>query len=1040
MSDNSVGKIFIDLVLNSSDFQKQTEGVVKKTMNNVQKSVTGTLKSIGRTALTFLSAKALVDFSKSCIELGSDLQEVQNVVDVTFGSMSADVEKFADTAIKSFGLSEKVAKEYMGNFGTMAKQFGYTTEEAFEMSKTLTGLVGDVSSFRNLSSDQSYTKLKAVFTGETESLKELGVVMTQSALNQYSMTKGSGKLISKMTEQEKVTLRYNFVLDQLKSNMGDFIRTQNGWANQTRILSLQFDSLKANIGQGMIAVLTPVIQYINLLMEKLVQLTDKFKTFTESIFGTSSTTSTIASDMDNLAIGTAGVGDAAEKTAKQINKSLMPFDKLNLLRAPISADVSGGGGGSGISSNESSQNTPNQDGVKKTFSEWFKETFGDVEGLGEWINAKLTGMMEKINWEKIYEKAREFGTGFAKFLNGLISPELFSATGKTIANSLNTAIYTAGSFIKTFDWAEWGESIGAGINSFVENFDWTEFGKTVNELIQGIKTALFTAIEKINWKEVWEGAKKTLGEIEIDTWAFIIGAVTISSVGKWIFGGAALALLKTSFGSLLGKAFTNLFGEKTLLGTILGGLTKLFKGIFGETGVIALVTGGAGTLGEAFSAVFGSAATNVTGVGAIATGAITAILSFWDMLKNGFSWVKEALMLLGTAIAAVGAVILGAPAMVAAVVAGIVAAVATLIVVIKDNFEAIKKFFVDLGTKIGEFFSGIADSVSKWWNEKAVPFFDTVFTKVSEFINNIVTKVQEWFANIKTFFEDIGKFIKDFFTGIGEAISTWWKEKVVPFFEGIKTTITDLVEKIKEKISDFINKIKENISNFGKNLKEAISNFVENIKEKVSKFVDKIKETIGNGLKNLKEKVFEFGGKIKEKITSFGENLKKTAEDVVENIKEKVVAGLEKMVDLAKRPVNAIIRMINNMIDGINSISIDIPDWVPGKYGGKSIGFSIPHIPELATGGFVERNTPRPVIVGDNKREGEIIAPESKIREQVDIANKPILSLLQQLVTVMQNGNSKSGDIVIPISLGNEVLDTYIVSAEKRQIIRTGGR
>ena len=185
-----------------------------------------------------LGTGAIIAFGKSCIDLGSDLQEVQNVVDITFGSMNKQVNAFAKNAITQFGLSELTAKKYMGTYGAMAKSFGIVGEAGYQMSAAITGLTGDVASFYNLSTDEAYTKLKSIFTGETEPLKELGVVMTQTALDQYALNEGLGKTTRTMTEQEKVLLRYRYVMSTLSDASGDFARTSGSWANQTRILAL----------------------------------------------------------------------------------------------------------------------------------------------------------------------------------------------------------------------------------------------------------------------------------------------------------------------------------------------------------------------------------------------------------------------------------------------------------------------------------------------------------------------------------------------------------------------------------------------------------------------------------------------------------------------------------------------------------------------------------------------------------------------------------------------------------------------------------
>lgn len=272
--------------------------------------------------------------------------------------MNEQVNNFAQNAVFQFGLSETMAKQYTGTFGAMAKAFGFVESEAYAMSTTLTGLAGDVASFYNITQGEAYTKLKSVFTGETESLKDLGVVMTQTALDQFALANGYGKTTAKMTEQEKVALRYAFVQQQLSLAQGDFARTSDSWANQVRILKLQFDSLRASLGQGFIAALTPVIKVINTIMGKLVQLANVFSAFMKRLFGVKSDSSSgigaVASDvssatnaMDNLSNSTSGVGSAAKKAAKEI-KGLMGIDEINTISSTGSDSDSGSGDSSGI--------------------------------------------------------------------------------------------------------------------------------------------------------------------------------------------------------------------------------------------------------------------------------------------------------------------------------------------------------------------------------------------------------------------------------------------------------------------------------------------------------------------------------------------------------------------------------------------------------------------------------------------------------------------------------------------------------------------
>lgn len=409
MSGTSVGEIGLDLVLNDKGYKKGLNSAL-----NLAK------KTAGLMAAAF-SVKKIVSFAKECIDLGSDLEEVQNVVDVTFPSMSQKVDQFARKAAKSFGLSETMAKQYTGTFGSMAKAFGFTEKQAYDMSTTLTALSGDVASFYNLTNDEAFTKLKSVFTGETESLKSLGVVMTQSALDQYALANGFGKTTNAMSEAEKVALRYSFVQNQLAAASGDFARTSDGWANQVRILTLQFQSLKAAIGQGLINVLTPVIKVVNLFIGRLVTAANAFKAFTELLFGKKGESNTaissaaadagaLSTGLGNAADNAGGLGQAAKKAAKEM-RALMGFDQINKVSEPSDSDSGSGSGGSGSGGGVSDGSLNIGEGVD----------FGSVSE-GETVLDKYADTVEKLKnllspttealkrlWNEGLAKLGEFG-------------------------------------------------------------------------------------------------------------------------------------------------------------------------------------------------------------------------------------------------------------------------------------------------------------------------------------------------------------------------------------------------------------------------------------------------------------------------------------------------------------------------------------------------------------------------------------------------------------------------------------------------------
>lgn len=461
----SIGQIGLDLVVNQKPFQAQMKGI-----QSLAKKTAATLA-------TAFGVKKIVDFGKSCLELGSDLAEVQNVVDVTFPNMTAQVDKFAKSAAQSFGLSETMAKQFTGTFGAMAKAFGFSESQAYEIGSSLTKLAGDVASFYNISQDEAYTKLKSVFTGETESLKDLGVVMTQTALDSYALANGFGKTTAKMSEAEKVALRYSFVQNQLAAAQGDFARTSGSWANQVRILTLQFDSLKATIGQGLINLFTPVIRVINAVIGKLITLANAFKSFTELITGQKSSGSAsgqisaigsaaagastgmdnAASSADNLSSANNGVAKSAQKAAEKM-RALMGFDQINKLdsqtdsagSSPSSGSGTGTGGvsGAGIDFGSLAQGETVVDKADKQFTKMFqnikKLCYPATQSLKRLWNEGLA-RLGKFTFDSLKDFWKNFlvpvgkwtlGTGIPRFIDAL-NNGLMKVDFDKIRNSLN---------------------------------------------------------------------------------------------------------------------------------------------------------------------------------------------------------------------------------------------------------------------------------------------------------------------------------------------------------------------------------------------------------------------------------------------------------------------------------------------------------------------------------------------------------------------------------------------------------------------------
>lgn len=210
------------------------------------------------------------------VKAASDYEENLNKVDVAFGKSAEAVKQWAKTATESFGLSESSALEASALFGDMATSMGVTDAQAAQMSTTLTGLAGDLASFKNISTDQAMNALKAVFTGETEALKNLGVVMTQTNLEDFAARQGL--VYSAMSETEKVMLRYEFVLDRTQNAQGDYARTSDGTANSLRTLKEELNNLAVAFGEVLLPIITPIVQALTKIVKAIRDLPGPIKT------------------------------------------------------------------------------------------------------------------------------------------------------------------------------------------------------------------------------------------------------------------------------------------------------------------------------------------------------------------------------------------------------------------------------------------------------------------------------------------------------------------------------------------------------------------------------------------------------------------------------------------------------------------------------------------------------------------------------------------------------------------------------------------
>lgn len=990
----SVGAIGLDLKVNGFDLRKQIKSESKASTSLMGNMFSSSFKKIGAMAAAAFSIAAIGKFTSSCLKLGSDLAEVQNVVDTAFPKMSAQVDSFAKNAMESFGLSETVAKRYMGTFGAMSKAFGFAEKDAYEMSATLTGLAGDVASFYNLDTSEAYTKLKSVFTGETETLKDLGVVMTQSALDQYALANGYGKTTSAMSEQEKVSLRLAFVTDQLSLASGDFIRTQDSWANQTRVLALRFDALRASLGKGFIAVFTPIVKGINWVLANLQPLADSFASLMEMLTGSSGTTggggsalaetstdlSSATDAVDSLGSGLSDTGKKGESAAKKIKKAFAGVDTINKLSfdsgtSGSDSDSGGSSGGSAVGGSVAEAvDFSKPTGEVTVFSGMLKDIIDEFKRLSDIFKGGFTiGFGDSYtNIERIKEYIGSIGESLK---NIFMSPEVIGAA----SNWVDATVFAL------------GKSIGA-IASIATTIATLLVGSVATYLQQNTQ---FISDRIVNLFDISASTNLLLGNFRAvvadiasvftGSDAIQIGADLIQVIVNGALGMCALfnQMAHDILDAIIGPIIDNRNAIKRALEQTLAPIQKVADTIAGA------VNDTFETIFDTYDAYIKPAYDNIKKglsdiVSALLNAYSTYIAPVIDQIGSGFQniWphiqpaINGIIGFIGrlTELASVLFSNVLSP-LISFLVNTFVPVVSTVIGVVWDKVGAVASFVGDCISAITDVLNGLLDfliSVFKgdWgsiWNGISSYFgeiWNGMMGFVSDIINSIKSVIDSVLGSIKSAWETMWKGVSDFFGNI---------------WNGVTSTLGKSLNNMKTLISNVLN----SISNIWKNMWNSLKNFVKSTWDTIVGF-------------------FSNGGKIFSGVVTGITN-------VFKNIVNCMLDG-----------INRVIRVPFDKINGLlNSIrSIDIPiigQPFLGLWGKNPL--PVPQIPKLAEGGYVGANQPQLAMIGDNKRYGEIVAPENKMLEMINTALqmqrdqgsasgiRQIISLLKQLITLIANLN-----------------------------------
>ena len=535
---NSKGKKGIaGLIQSMKSFGKSADGATQ----SVKKLSIATLAIGGVISLIISAVRKLISIAKEGIELASQLEEVQNVVEVSFGNMTQDVEEFSKKALYSLGMSELTAKKMASTFMAMSNGMGIAAKDGRNMALQLTALAADMASFYNVSQDVAQTALNSIFTGETETLKKFGIVLTETNLKAFALSRGITKSYSSMTEAEKVALRYNYVLQATANAQGDFARTSGSWANQTRLLKEQLNILKTALGQILIAVILPLVKALNALLSFIISIGRAIG----SLFGKKTGMVKTISDANTITGGLAGKADSvsdgfekANQSAKKLQRTIAAFDELNVLNpkdqgSSSSTDLSGGGFDLGIPEYDYNAELGKANSFFDKLEQAVVKFFNKIKNspFGKWLSStiKLIGQTFKNIYETILKPIIEnIGNSFSNLWNEHLKPffgelgELLGNIGIILLAQLDMFLIFINFLVDTF----------GPVISDIFNIVWNTIMEVVGNIIDIVKDvmSIFNGLIEFLanvFTGQWEDALNNLVDIGKDAFRLLVDVIRV---------------------------------------------------------------------------------------------------------------------------------------------------------------------------------------------------------------------------------------------------------------------------------------------------------------------------------------------------------------------------------------------------------------------------------------------------------------------------------------------------------------------------------
>lgn len=831
-------------------------------------------------------------------------QRAQSVTGKMTGFTADDSGNLKATGQVSLGLDPEKLMNYQATFGQMASSMGVASETSLKLSQALTEIGADLASVKNLDFESVWNDMASGMVGMSRTLDKYGVNIRNVNLQEKLSELGIDAKVSKLGQEEKALLRVIILLQSTKYAWGDLADTINQPANQLRLLEANFGNLARTIGSLFLPIVTKVLPYLNAMaiaLQRLFSWIGSLLGIKMSGFGTSiGSAAADWGDMEDAAGGVAdSTGDAAKNTKKMAD-NLQGFDKLNVISTKSD---SGSGSGSGAGGGVGADLTAAFDKAFEEYQQAWDAAFANVENSAQQMADKIQNAFKQI-WDAA-EPAR-------KSIKALWDEGL---------SRLGTFTWTAlKDFYSEFlvPLGKW--TLGTGlpmlvdnINAFLMKIDFP----AINDALRNFWQALEPFAESVG-----TGLIKFFGDL------LSIGADFINAVVPNALNGIAKALKSIKpetaekIGYALGIVGIALAGMKLVVSTITGiaalgnSFITLKAGLTGVAELIGTVTGFFGKL-----TVLSGMATTIAGIGSVIGGTTLSVTNFFNMWKNGFDWLNESLMIFGVAVAGIGAIVLGAPALVAAGVAGVVAALATAAIKIHDNWDSIVEFFQSIPGKLKNVWDSVTSTADQSWKS-----FVATAQSVPDKIGSTVNSIAKCFSQLPVKIGYALGYALGTITKWTDDVINYWSVKIPEIVENVRKWFAELPDKIYNAIVGAI----ERIGTWGTEVYNSFSKKVSETITAVSQWFAALPQNIYDEIIKIKERITDWGDKtidffkvtvptIVSNVVSFFSDLPKQIMEVGENVIRGLWEGMNNMTkwisDNIKNFVNGVIRGFKDGFD-----------------------------------------------------------------------------------------------------------------------------